>query len=113
MHFILEILVEAAVILLMAKMMSSIVVRSFGTAVGVALVLGILNASIGWLLRIPLNLVSLFLLTFIVRIVVSALMILLVDKLFSGFEVKGFKTALILAFVIALAGTLLDAIYYN
>ncbi len=112
-HFILEILVEAAVILLLARFMQTIVIRSFGTAVGVALVLGILNATIGWLLRIPLNVVTLFLLTFIVRVLVSAVMIKVVDKLFSGFEVKGFKAALVLALAIALAGLALDATYYN
>lgn len=112
-HFILEILAEAAVILLLARFMTSIVIRSYGTAIGVALVLGILNATIGWLLRIPLNLVTLFLLTFIVRVLVSAVMIKVVDKLFTGFEVKGFKAALILALAIAAAGALLDAVYYD
>jgi putative membrane protein len=42
--------------------------------------------------------------------VVTAIMIKLADKLFSGFEVEGFSTALIIAFVMALAGMLFSYI---
>jgi putative membrane protein len=46
-----------------------------------------------------------------VRLIVSAIIIKLVDKLFRGFEIRGFWPALVLALVIALAGSFLDSMF--
>jgi len=107
MGFILELLINAGVLFLLAYLMPSVTIKNYGTAIGVALVIGILNATVGFLLRIPLNIVTLGLLNFIVRLVVTAVVIKLADKLFTGFEVKGFGSALIIALVMALVGSLL------
>lgn len=107
MSFILELLINAGVLFLLAALLPSVNIKSYGTAIGVALVIGLLNATIGFLLRLPLNVVTLGLLSFIVRLVVTAIMIKLADKLFSGFEVKGWGAAFLLAICIAIAGTLL------
>ncbi len=107
MNWILQLLLNAAVLLLAAKIMPSVKIKSFGTAVGVALVIGILNATIGFLLRLPLNLLTLGLLSFFVRLVVMAIVIKIADKFFSGFEVRSFTTAIILACIMAVAGSLL------
>jgi putative membrane protein len=112
MNFIFELLFNALVILLLARFMSSVHVKSYLTAVGVALVVAILNATIGALLRFPLNLVTLFILSFIVRLIVTAVMIKIADAFFSGFRVDGFKTALIMAVVLAIAGALFSHIIY-
>ena len=96
MNVIIELLLNAAVLFLLANIMPEVKVRSYGTALAVALVVGILNATIGFLL----------LLSFFVRLVVTAFMIRLADKLFRGFEVRTFAAALIIAVVMALAGTL-------
>lgn len=106
MGFILELLFNAFVLLMLSRYMTSVHVRSFGTAVLVALVVAILNATVGALLRFPLNLVTLFLLNFLVRLVVTAVMIKIADAFFEGFRVDGFKTALIIAVVLAIAGAL-------
>ena len=110
MGFIISIFVNAIVILLMAKLMSSITIKSFSTAIWVALIIGLLNATVGFLFRLPLNLVTLFLLTFIVRLIVTALMIKIADRLFSGFTVNGFTPAFILAVAMAVAGAILNMI---
>ena len=107
MGFILELLINAVVLFLLAYLMPSVTIKNYGTAIGVALVIGILNATVGFLLRIPLNIVTLGLLNFVVRLVVTAVVIKLADKLFTGFEVKGFGSALIIALVMALVGSLL------
>jgi putative membrane protein len=106
MGFILELLFNALILFLMARYMDKVHVRSYGTAVAVVLVIGILNATIGALLRFPLNLVTFFLLSFIVRLIVTALMIKLADMFFKGFNVRGFTTALIMAVILAVAGTI-------
>jgi putative membrane protein len=107
MGFILELLINAGVLFLLAYLMPSVTIKNYGTAIGVALVVGILNATVGFLLRIPLNIITLGLLNFVVRLVVTAVVIKLADKLFTGFEVRGFSSALIIALVMALVGSLL------
>jgi putative membrane protein len=110
MSFILEFLAEAAAILLLAKVIPDIKIKSFGTALGVAVVVALLNVTIGFLLSMVLNLFTLFLLGFIVRLIVTTIMIKLADKLFRGFEVNGWLPALMLAIGMALAGTLVSYI---
>lgn len=105
MGIILELLLNAAVLFFLAYVMPAIKIKSYGTALAVALVVGILNATIGFLLRLPLNILTLGLLSFIVRLLVTAVMIKLADKLFSGFEVRTFSAAIIIACVMAIAGT--------
>ena len=107
MSWILQLLINAAILLLASKIMPTVKVKSFGTAVVVALVIGILNATIGAILRFPLNLFTLFLLSFFVRLIVLAIVIKIADKLFSGFEVDSFTAAIILACIMAVAGSLL------
>jgi putative membrane protein len=107
MGFIVELLINAGVLFLLAYLMPSVTIKNYGTAIIVALVIGLLNATIGFLLRIPLNILTLGLLNFIVRLVVTAVVIKIADKIFSGFDVKGFSSALIIAVVMALVGSLL------
>lgn len=108
MNFIIELLVNAVILLVLAYMMRSVAIKSFGTAILVALVVGILNATVGLLLRLPLNIVTLGLLSFVIRLLVTAIMIKIADKLFSGFIVKGFLPAVVIAVVIAIVGSVLS-----
>ncbi|KAB7731301.1 phage holin family protein [Rudanella paleaurantiibacter] len=108
MNFILHLLLDAAVIFGLAYVMPQIEVKSFGTAVLIALLLGILNFFVGWLLAFPLNLVTFFLLTGLVRLVVTALLLKLIDKFMDSFTIHGFWPALVIALAVAVAGTLID-----
>lgn len=103
MGFIIDLLVSAGVILLLAYILPSVHVKSFWTALWVAFLIGIFNATIGWLLGGILNLVSFFLLEAIVSLIVTALMIKLVDALVGNFKVDGFLPALIIAIATAVA----------
>lgn len=103
MDFIINLLVTAGVILILSYAMSSVHVKSFATALWVAFLIAIVNATLGWLLRGIFNLVSFFLLEAIVSLIVTALMIKLVDKLVGNFKVDGFLPALIIAIATALA----------
>ncbi|RIJ41629.1 phage holin family protein [Pontibacter oryzae] len=103
MGFIINLLVSAGVILLLAYIMPSVHVKNFWTALWVAFLIGLFNATIGWLLSGLLNLVSFFLLEAIVSLIVTALMIKLVDVLVGNFKIDGFWPALIIALVTALA----------
>jgi putative membrane protein len=52
MHFILNLLVSAGVLFLLAALLPTVSIKNYATAIGVALVVGILNATIGFLLRL-------------------------------------------------------------
>ncbi len=108
MSWILQLLLNAGILLLLAYVHPGVKIKSHGTAIGVALVIGILNATVGLLLRLPLNIITLGFLSFFVRLFVSAIVIYLTDKLFTGFELRSFGTAVLVACVLAIAGTLLS-----
>lgn len=113
MEFILSILINAAILIIVAKMLPKVHVTGWGAAILAALLIGIFNPTIGWILRAVLNVATLglFLLIgigFIIRLIVTALIIKLVDWLMGGLRVEGFGTALLLAVIMALAGSLIQ-----
>src|SRR5688572_16105145 len=110
MDFIINLLVSAGILMLLAYIMPSVTIKSFTTALWVAFLIGILNATIGAIMRFPMNLVTLFFLEFLVRLIVTAIVIKLVDMLVKNFEVRGFLPALIIAVVLAAASTLVDGL---
>ena len=109
MDFIINLLVSAGVLLLLAYIMPQVHVKSFLTALWVALLIGILNATVGFLLRFIGNLFTLFLLSFVIKLIVTAIVIKIADKLTRNFEVKGFWPALVIAIALAIASTLVDS----
>ncbi|GAB2558866.1 phage holin family protein [Spirosoma aerophilum] len=108
MNLILHLLLDAAVIFGLAYLMPQIHVKSFGTAILIAVLLGLLNFFLGWIIRFPLNLVTFFLLTGIVRIIVTAVILKLIDSFMDSFTITGFWPALVIALAVAVAGTLID-----
>jgi putative membrane protein len=108
MNLILHLLLDAAVIFGLAYIMPQVDVKNFGTALLIALLLGLLNFFVGWLIRFPLNLVTFFLLTGLVRIIVTAVLLKLIDKFMDSFTIVGFWPALVIALAVAVAGTLID-----
>lgn len=108
MNLILHLLLDAAVIFGLAYLMPQVSVKSFGTALLIAVLLGLLNFFIGWIIRFPLNLVTFFLLSGIVRIIVTAILLKLIDKFMDSFTIVGFWPALLIAIAVAVAGTLID-----
>ncbi|MCY7350981.1 MAG: phage holin family protein [Cytophagaceae bacterium] len=108
MNLILHLLIDAAVIFGMAYILPQVDVKSFGTALLVAIVLGLLNATVGWVLRGIGDVVTLGIVSFVIRLVVTALLLKLVDRFFSGLTINGFWPALVIALAVAVAGAVLD-----
>ncbi len=92
----------------MAYILPQVTIKSFGTALWVAVLIAILNVLIGWIFTVILNLVTLFLLKSVVRLIVTAIVIKIADKLVRNFEVKGFWPALVIAVALAVASYFLD-----
>jgi putative membrane protein len=101
MRFILEILLTGLAVVLAAYLVPGVHVNGYVTAIIVGVLLAVANATIGFLLRIltfPINILTLGLMSFIITV----LMVLLVDKLMTGFSTGGFFSAMIFALVLSI-----------
>jgi len=96
---------------LTARLLPGFHVRSFGGAVFVADVFGIINALLGWLFFGLLTIATLglaYLLSFITRWFINAVFLSLTAKLTSGLKIDGFRWALAGSLVISLISAGID-----
>ncbi len=112
---LLQFLVSSATVFFAGKYMTRVYVKSFNNAMLVALAITFLNFLVGWLLTFFLHVATLGLfwitgLSFIISIVVNAIIIEIIDQLSINFETKGFSASLWLAVLLALANTIVFAI---
>jgi len=97
---------SALSLIIVAHLVSGFQVRSFGTALVAALVIGFINSTLGLLLKVltlPLTIVTFGLFLF----VINALILRLTSGLVSGFSVESFGPAFIGAIVLAIVTTVL------
>lgn len=83
-------------------------VKSFGSAVLVAAIFGILNFLLGWLLFAVFTVVTLgiaWLLAFVTRWIINAILLVLTDKLTDHLKIDSFGWALGGALMMSLIGT--------
>ncbi len=103
--WIVAILLKAAVVVLIAKLVPGVRVRGYSSAIGVALVYGLLSFFLGWILRALAF--PLIILTFgLFALVINGLLLWLTDKMLESFEIKGGKS-LALATVLMTVGFVL------
>lgn len=101
-------LLLAAALLLVAHLYSGVEVRDFSAALGVALVLGLLNAVVRpllVLLTLPATILTLGLFLF----VINAAMFYSAAWLLDGLKVAGFGAALVGSLIYSVAGLVIDA----
>jgi putative membrane protein len=106
MDIIIKILISAVAVFAVSYILSGVTVKSFGTAILVAIVLGIVNAIIRpilVILTIPVTILTLGLFL----LVINALMIMLVDAVIAGFKVKNFWWALLFSIILSLVNGIL------
>jgi putative membrane protein len=105
-------LLSAVALLVVSNIVPGFFVQGLGPALVAALVIGLLNATVGLLLKIvtfPISILTLGLFL----LVINGLMILLASKLVTGFHVYGFVPAFWGAVVLALLGMLIRAVARN
>ncbi len=102
MHLLIHWIVDALIILAVAKILPGVKLRSFGTALAVVLVLGVLNVLLGWWMTLIGSAFTLFLLTGLVRFVVNTFLLWLTDKLIAGFEIDGVGTLLLASLIMTI-----------
>lgn len=107
MGFILKWLLNGLAIVITAYLLPGVRLSGFGAALIAALVLGLINTFLKpllILLTLPLNILTLGLLTF----VINALLIMLTSAIVSGFSVDGFWWALLFSLVLSIVSYLLN-----
>jgi len=105
-HWLIGWLVTAAILFVVSRLIRDFEISGFGVALGSALVLMIVNATIGAMVKFltfPLSILTLGLFL----LVINALMLKLAAAIVPGFRIKGFAPALWAALLIAIANILL------
>lgn len=101
MGFIIGTLLSAIAFVISSKLMSSVDIKGFTTAILVALIMALLNNTVGEVLNFfsaPINWITLGLFSFVVQ----AFLLRLASRFLSGFYIKDFWAAFKLAFVVAI-----------
>jgi len=100
MRIIIELLLTGIAVSVAAFLSPGVWVDGFLSALIAGILLALVNATVGTILRIftfPVNILTLGLMSF----VITVLMVLLVDSMMKGFETKGFWAALIFAIILS------------
>lgn len=109
MALLLHWLLSAIALLLVSRIVPGFEVRGLGPALIASLVIGLLNATVGLVLKIltfPISILTLG----IFLLVINGLMILVASGIVPGFHVRGFAPAFWGAVVLALLGMVIRAI---
>jgi len=101
--------ISAASLLIVAYLFPGIEVRGFGTALVAPVIIGLINATIGFIMKIftlPLTILTLGLFW----LVINALMLQLAAAVVPGFFIAGFWSAFFGAIVLSIVSTILSAL---
>lgn len=110
MEILLSWLISALAIIVTAYLLPGVKIEGFLTALVTAVVLGIINSILKpvlLFLTLPINILTLGLLTFII----NALLVLLASQIVPGFIVDGFWWALAFSVVLSVINTLLGNLF--
>ncbi len=103
-------LINSVAIFLCAYLLNGVEVKNYFTALGVAVVLAIVNVLIKpviVLLTLPLTVITLGLFV----LVINAWMLMLTGKIVDGFKVKGFGAAFLFGILISLLNAILFRLF--
>ena len=109
MHLLIHWLVSAASLIVVSYIIPGIELRSLGTALIAPIVIGLVNATIGLILKLvtfPITLITLGLFW----LVINALMLMLAAALVPGFYVAGFWSAFFGAIILSIVSTILKSL---
>ena len=94
-----------------AALLPGVKVESMGTSIGVSAVYGLLSATFGNILFHIIGFGSWGLgyrLGFLVWWLINGMMLYITSKMISGFEIKSFKSALLMSAAVSLLGSLMN-----
>lgn len=103
-------IINSIVVFIGAYVLDGVKIKNFWTAIGVAIVLGLINMFIKpliLLLTLPLTILTLGLFV----LVINAWILMLIDKLIDGLTIKGFWWAVIYSIIISVLNSILFWIF--
>lgn len=116
--FIIQALAAGIAVLVGAKLMPSVRIRRFQTAIGVAAVFALLNFFLGWLVKflvavalLPAAILTLGLAYLFLGLLVNTVLLYATDKLIDDFEIRGLGPLVGTAALISFAGWLLPRLF--
>ena len=104
------IIINSIVVYLAAALLPKVYIKSYFTALGVAILLGLINTFIRPILifiSLPVTIITMGL--FI--IVINAFILVMVDKLVEGLKINGFGQAMIMSIVMGILNWMLHIIF--
>ena len=107
MNWIIRLLLNGLAVVLTAYLLPNVEVSDYGTALLVALIMAVVNVIVKPILvvlTIPITIVTLGLFL----LVINAAIILFVDNIVNGFEVKGFWWALLFSLILSIFNSLFN-----
>ncbi len=107
MHLLVSWLILSVAVYIAAAILPGVKVRGVGGAILTAAIFGLLNFFIGWLFFTVIGLATLglgFILAFLTRWVVDAILLKITDAFTDALTVRGFGTALLAALIMAVVG---------
>ena len=109
MDFIIRLVISALAVILSAYILPGVSVKSFWTALWIALILTLLNVFITPImvfLTIPITIITFGLFLF----VINAVVVLIASALISGFQVNGFIWALVYSIILTIVSYILEEV---
>lgn len=116
-QLLVHLIIDAITLLVAARFIPRVRIKSFNTALFVAILIGVLSFLLSWLFTSILHIATLgifyFLgIGFIIRIVAYAFIIEIANRLSRGFKTIGFMPSLYLAIILATVSAIVDLILF-
>jgi putative membrane protein len=108
-RLIIEVLVTSGLLYALATALPGVRLKSFGTALTVVLVYGVLNYFLFWLVAL-IAFIPMLLSFGLFGLVINAFLLWLTDKLIDDFEIDSLRTTLLIAVLLTVAKVVLRAI---
>ena len=109
-ELILHLLCLGAAILFISRTLPGMHVDSYGTSVMVAIVYGLINVTLGFVLKL-LGLPFIIITLGVFLIIINTFLLWITDQLFEDFEIEDIGTTFIAALLITIADTILAMIF--
>ena len=108
-RLLIEVFVTSGLLYALATALPGVRLKSFGTALVVVLVYGVLNYFLFWLVA-PIAFIPMLLSFGLFGLVINAFLLWLTDKLIDDFEIDALRTTLLIAILLTVAKVVLRAI---
>ena len=108
-RLIIEVLVTSGLLYALATALPGVRLKSFGTALVVVLVYGVLNYFLFWLVAL-IAFIPMLLSFGLFGLVINAFLLWLTDKLINDFEIDSLRTTLLIAILLTVAKIVVRAI---